>query len=339
MSRADEKNEGLAAAGTRSAAPALACRDLTFRYAEGDEPVFERVSLTVGKGEVVLVMGASGCGKSTLAYCLAGLYPDYAGVLEGSVEVEGHPVAELGPQERSRAVSILFQNPDNQFCMDTVRHEVLFALENVDYAGDLEGRAAELLREAGLWEYAERPVRELSGGTKQKLALVTALATGARTLVLDEPFANLDPISCRRLAGELRTLNERGITLLVPSRPPRSLPVVTSLGSADFSWGRSGSGATRPQRSPRVRPRPCWRASSASGTAGGTFSPGSPSSFPAEASRPFSARAAPASRRCSWPLPVPPGARGTSGSPGTWGSSSRTPASSSSRSACSRRSW
>ena len=220
MSRAGEKNEGAAALAPRAATPALACRDLTFRYAEGDEPVFERVSLTVGRGEVVLVMGASGCGKSTLAYCLAGLYPDYAGVLEGSVEVEGRSISELGPQERSRAVSILFQNPDNQFCMDTVRHEVLFALENVDYPGDLEARAEELLRGAGLAEYAERPVRELSGGTKQKLALVTALATGARTLVLDEPFANLDPVSCRRLAGELHALNERGVTLLVVDHRP-----------------------------------------------------------------------------------------------------------------------
>lgn len=220
MSRAGEKNEGAAALAPRAAAPALACRDLTFRYAEGDEPVFERVSLTVGRGEVVLVMGASGCGKSTLAYCLAGLYPDYAGVLEGSVEVEGRSISGLGPQERSRAVSILFQNPDNQFCMDTVRHEVLFALENVDYPGGLEARAEELLRGAGLAEYAERPVRELSGGTKQKLALVTALATGARTLVLDEPFANLDPVSCRRLAGELHALNERGVTLLVVDHRP-----------------------------------------------------------------------------------------------------------------------
>ena len=200
--------------------PALSCRGLTFRYAEGETPVFSDISLSVQPGETLLVMGPSGCGKSTLAYCLAGLYPDYAGVLEGSVEVEGRPIDRMGPQERSRAVSILFQNPDNQFCMDTVLHEVLFALENVDCPGDLDARAHELLELAGLDGYARSPIHTLSGGTKQKLALVTALATGARTLVLDEPFANLDPLSCRRLAGELERLKRRGVTLVVVDHKP-----------------------------------------------------------------------------------------------------------------------
>ena len=201
-------------------APAVAARGLTFRYAAGEAPVFEDVSLTVMPGEVVLVMGPSGCGKSTLAYCLAGLYPEYAGELEGTVEVEGRDIAATGPQARAQAVSILFQNPDNQFCMDTVRHEVLFALENVCYPGDLAARCSELLEQAGLSEFADKPVHALSGGTKQKLALVTALATGARTLVLDEPFANLDPLSCKRLADELRRLNGQGVTLVVVDHRP-----------------------------------------------------------------------------------------------------------------------
>lgn len=217
-----EPSAGVPAPGAASDAShyALSCRDLTFRYAEGEVPVFEHVSLSVRRGEVVLVMGPSGCGKSTLAYCLAGLYPDYAGALEGVVQVEGKPIDQMGPQERSQAVSILFQNPDNQFCMDTVLHEVLFALENVDWPGDLQARARELLSMAGLNGYINSPIHTLSGGTKQKLALVTALATGARTLVLDEPFANLDPLSCKRLARELEQLNRRGVTLVVVDHKP-----------------------------------------------------------------------------------------------------------------------
>ncbi|MEE1372733.1 MAG: ATP-binding cassette domain-containing protein, partial [Parolsenella sp.] len=97
---------------------ALEARGLDFRYGEGSGPVFSDLSLTVRRGEVVLVMGASGSGKSTLAFCLAGLYPAYAGELEGEVLAAGRPVGEMGPRERSREVSILFQNPDNQFCMD-----------------------------------------------------------------------------------------------------------------------------------------------------------------------------------------------------------------------------
>ena len=66
---------GYGAAAAAVPAPALEARGLAFRYGEGAGPVFSDLSLTVGRGEVVLVMGASGCGKSTLALCLAGLYP------------------------------------------------------------------------------------------------------------------------------------------------------------------------------------------------------------------------------------------------------------------------
>ena len=137
---AAEKRAGMPA--ETDAVPALEARGLTFSYGENADPVFSDLSLTVGRGEVVLVMGASGCGKSTLALCLAGLYPAYAGVASGAVLAAGRPVAEMGPRERSREVSILFQNPDNQFCMDTVEREVLFALENVGWEGDIRARRA-----------------------------------------------------------------------------------------------------------------------------------------------------------------------------------------------------
>lgn len=203
--------------GPAAAQPyALEATGLTFRYAEGEAPVFEGLSLRVRRGEVVLVMGPSGCGKSTLAFCLAGLYPDYAGELEGLVLAGGRDVRAMGPRERSGEVSILFQNPDNQFCMDTVEREVLFALENVAWPGDMRARMGELLALVGLEGRERDRIQSLSGGTKQKLALCTALACGARTLVLDEPFANLDPGACASLAAKLRRLNEReGVTLLV----------------------------------------------------------------------------------------------------------------------------
>lgn len=207
---------GYGATAAAVPAPALEARGLAFRYGEGAGPVFSDLSLTVGRGEVVLVMGASGCGKSTLALCLAGLYPTYAGEMEGLVLAGGRDVAQMGARERSREVSILFQNPDNQFCMDTVEREVLFALENVGYEGSLRDRCHELLALVGLEDRAAEKIGRLSGGLKQKLALCTALACGARTLVLDEPFANLDPASCAAVSAELRRLNaEMGVTLVV----------------------------------------------------------------------------------------------------------------------------
>jgi energy-coupling factor transport system ATP-binding protein len=193
----------------------LSCKDLSFRYSRNEEPVFSSLSLTVKKGETVLLMGPSGCGKSTLAYCLAGLYPEYAGELQGEILLNGIPMAQFGPSRRAQTVSILFQNPDNQFCMDLVENEVLFALENINYQGNLRERARELLCQVGLEEVASNRIHTLSGGMKQKLALCTALATGAEMLILDEPFANLDPASCESLAALLRQMNAQGMTLLI----------------------------------------------------------------------------------------------------------------------------
>ena len=98
----------------------LSCQDLTFRYGRAEEPVFSHISFSVRAGEAVLLMGPSGCGKSTFAYCLAGLYPEYAGHMEGSIFLEQLPLSQYGPALRARKLSILFQNPDNQFCMDRV---------------------------------------------------------------------------------------------------------------------------------------------------------------------------------------------------------------------------
>ena len=199
----------------------LRCENLSFRYdTEDAEPAFTGISLDIRRGEAVLLMGPSGGGKSTLAYCLAGLYPEYAGKMEGEIFLKGRSLSSYGPAERARNVSILFQNPDNQFCMDRVDNEVLFALENINYQGDLRQRARELLRTVGLEDCEHDLIYTLSGGMKQKLALCTALATGAEMLILDEPFANLDPLSCKTLAEELRQLNEAGMTMLIVDHKP-----------------------------------------------------------------------------------------------------------------------
>lgn len=200
--------------------PLLSCRDLTFRYAKKAKPVFAGLDLTVAPGEAVLLMGPSGCGKSTLAYCLAGLYPAYAGYLEGELLLCGERLSAMPVSKRAGYVSILFQNPDNQFCMDRVDHEILFALENIHYAGDLNARMEALLDLVELREVKTAPIYTLSGGTKQKLALATALATQARLLILDEPLANLDPDACVMVTKLLQKLHAAGLALLVVDHKP-----------------------------------------------------------------------------------------------------------------------
>lgn len=193
----------------------LTCKDLSFSYGMEEEKVFQQLSLSVKRGEVVLLMGPSGCGKSTLAYCLSGLYPQYSGEMSGEILLEGESLSSFGAAARSKKLSILFQNPDDQFCMSRVDQEVLFALENINYEGDLVARTQEILQKIGLEQEMHTQIQKLSGGMKQKLALGTALATGAEMLILDEPFANLDPASCKSLAKMLREVNAEGMTLLI----------------------------------------------------------------------------------------------------------------------------
>ena len=147
----------------------LTCKNLSFSYNTEEDAVFQNVSLSVKEGEVVLLMGPSGCGKSTLAYCLSGLYPQYSGTMQGEILFEGESLSSFGPAMRSKKVSILFQNPDDQFCMNRVDQEVLFALENINYEGNMATRVQDILKKVGLEDHQRSIIQKLSGGMEQKL--------------------------------------------------------------------------------------------------------------------------------------------------------------------------
>ena len=114
-------------------APALSMRDVVFRYLEqGKRNILDHVDLDIPAGRVTVLMGAGGCGKSTLAAVAAGLYPENGGFLAGGqIRWFGTDLAAMDPQQRARQVGMLFQNPDLQFCMDTLRGEMRFCMENL----------------------------------------------------------------------------------------------------------------------------------------------------------------------------------------------------------------
>ncbi|HEY8395109.1 MAG TPA: ABC transporter ATP-binding protein, partial [Thermaerobacter sp.] len=191
--------EGRSAAGAavaeRPAGPAIAaaCRGLTVRYPDRDRPAVRDIDLVVGRGERVLLLGPSGCGKSTLAYALAGLIPD---IIEATVRGELLKPARAG---------VLFQDPEAQFCMFTVEDEVAFSLENRRLPPEeMPPRIAAALAAAGLEVPWDQPLRELSGGMKQRLALATILALEPEVLFLDEPTAQLDPAGAVRVVEAIR---------------------------------------------------------------------------------------------------------------------------------------
>ncbi len=197
----------------------LELEGVTYRYPGGEAPALRDVSLSIEEGEVVVVAGASGSGKSTLLRAASGLIPHFhGGEVSGQITVVGEDLRRHGPGELARSVGTLFQDPESQIVMGTVRAELAFPLEN---RGEQAGGVARGVEEAalalGIAQLLDRPTTELSGGELQRTALGAALATGPRLLVLDEPTSQLDPVAGDELIGTLRRLNEDGDTAVLLS--------------------------------------------------------------------------------------------------------------------------
>lgn len=183
----------------------LQVRDAVVRY--GPVTAVDGVSLDVGPGEVVAVLGASGSGKSSLLRAVAGLEP----LAGGSVWWDGADVT--GVPVHRRRFAVMFQ--DGQlFPHLSVAGNVGYALAGRPRA-ERDRRAAELLDLVGLAGYGPRPVTALSGGQAQRVALARSLAADPRLLLLDEPLSALDRGLREHLVGVLDdTLRATGIPTL-----------------------------------------------------------------------------------------------------------------------------
>ena len=196
----------------------LSAKGLIFRYFEQSKhPVLDNLSLDLPEGSVTLLTGDSGCGKSTLASVLSGLFPKNGGILQsGTVKIGGEDIFKLPENRRVKHLSMMFQNCDLQFCMDTLREELRFCLENI--AADpktMDERSLHAARQVRMEPFLDRPLHTLSGGEKQKAALCCILVLDTRCLILDEPFANLDPDSVEEIIGLLKKLQrEKNLTIL-----------------------------------------------------------------------------------------------------------------------------
>ena len=174
---------------------ALALVDrLGFAYGAG-EAVLQDVSLEIGDGEHIALLGPSGSGKSTLLRALAGLVPHFhGGVFSGSVLVGGTDTREARPTELAGIVASVFQDPEDQVVMAQVLNEIAFGLENIGAPPDeIWPRVDEALALVGAEPLAGRLTGELSGGELQRVSLASALALHPRLLLLDEPTSQLDP--------------------------------------------------------------------------------------------------------------------------------------------------
>ena len=188
--------------------PTLDVRGLAYAYPDGHQAL-HGVDLHVHPGERVALLGPNGAGKTTLVLHLNGILT--AGL--GSVTVSGMPVTQDNLKEIRRRVGIVFQDPDDQLFLGTVRQDVAFGPANLGVKGDeLERRVMHALDLVGMADFANRPPHHLSYGQRRRVAVATVLAMEPEILVLDEPSSNLDPASRRELADILRSLD---VTLLM----------------------------------------------------------------------------------------------------------------------------
>ena len=182
--------------------PVLDLRGLAFRYPGSQQALFG-VDLHVHAGERVALLGPNGAGKTTLVLHLNGVLRAGA----GTVSVSGLSVDDANLAEIRRRVGIVFQDPDDQLFMPTVRDDVAFGPANLGLRGaELEARVAMALAAVGVADLADRVPHHLSFGQRRRVAIATVLAMEPDILVLDEPTSNLDPASRRELADILRAL-------------------------------------------------------------------------------------------------------------------------------------
>jgi len=183
--------------------PVLDVQGLAYAYPDAHQALYG-VDLHVHRGERVALLGPNGAGKTTLVLHLNGILTPG----RGSVSVCGLEVAKPNLQEIRRRVGVVFQDPDDQLFMPTVRDDVAFGPANLGVRGpELDARVAEALDRVGMGAYADRPPHHLSFGQRRRVAVATVLAMQPEILVLDEPSSNLDPASRRELADILRGLD------------------------------------------------------------------------------------------------------------------------------------
>ena len=202
--------------------------DVTFTYAEAEEPTLRGIDLDIEEGELCVVVGETGSGKTTLLRAVNGLVPHFTGGrLSGDVRVDGRSTREYPPRELADVVGIVGQNPAASFVTDIVEDELAYTMENLGIApAVMRRRVEDTLDLLGLHELRSRPLSTLSGGQQQRVAIGAVLTASPRVLVLDEPTSALDPAAAEEVLASLtRLVHDLGMTVvLAEHRLERVIP-------------------------------------------------------------------------------------------------------------------
>ena len=192
-------------------------KNLSFSYptAKGKESLHD-VSLTIHKGEYIVLCGKSGSGKTTLLRHLKPVLAPH-GKRKGEIIFNGVPMERVSQRDQSSKIGYVMQNPDDQIVTDKVWHELAFGLESLGCdQKTMRSRVAEMACYFGIQDWFHRDVAHLSGGQKQLLNLASIMAMQPEVLILDEPTSQLDPIAASDFLNTVRKINiELGTTVII----------------------------------------------------------------------------------------------------------------------------
>lgn len=196
----------------------LEVKDLVKSY--GGRRVVNGLSFDVGMGEIIGLLGPNGAGKTTAFYITVGLIAPES----GQVFFQGNDVTKSPIHKRAlMGMGYLAQEP-SVFKSLTVEENVLSILENMNLSKvERKHKLEELLAELRIEKLAHKKAATLSGGERRRLEIARALATNPRCLMLDEPFANIDPISVHEVKGMIRHLASKGISILITDHNAREI--------------------------------------------------------------------------------------------------------------------
>ena len=192
----------------------LEARNLSYSYEDASSPALNGLSLSVARGSKIAVMGANGSGKSTFFLCCNGiLKPD-----QGELLFKGQPVSysKKNLLELRSKVGIVFQNPDTQLFCASVYQEISFGPLNLGIPEKEAAEAVEnIIETLEITDFRHRPAHALSGGQKKQVALADILVMKPEIMILDEPFAALDPVHTRIIRQQIDKMCTSGMTVLL----------------------------------------------------------------------------------------------------------------------------
>lgn len=198
--------------------PIIEFTNFSFKYRTLAEPTLFDINLKIYPGEKILIAGVSGSGKSTLLKCINGLIPStFKGNISGSVKVCGLNPSEEDISGMSKHVGTVLQDTDGQFIGLTVAEDIAFALENdnVPFA-QMHKKVLDTANLVDADYLLNCLPAELSGGQKQRVSLAGILVDDVEVLLFDEPLANLDPASGKKIINLIDSLNEEtGKTVII----------------------------------------------------------------------------------------------------------------------------